>query len=301
MPALPWYKREPQNALDGMFKLSLEERGAYNTILDLLYLNDGKLHDDDRWLAGHMRCDVRVWKRIRQTLIEAGKLLIDDGFISNAKATSVVTSALASMVSTAELNRTKGLKSGEVRRKNKGLDEPKLNRSRTDKDIDIEKEVREGEALSRPAPSDPDPLDIAFKAYNDMASSSTPQLPQAQSFNKTRRASMARRLAEVGGLPGWDAALAKVAASAFCHGENDRGWVADLDFLLQQSSFTKLMEGKYDNRPGRTNGKARGHSVDRIEQELLADIRERHARHNGGSGEAGDGPAEDVPRLRSLD
>jgi hypothetical protein len=35
--------------------------------------------------------------------------------------------------------------------------------------------------------------------------------------------------------------------SAFCRGENDRGWRADFDFLLQPKSFTKLLEGAYDH------------------------------------------------------
>jgi len=36
-----WYKRDPNAALTGMAGLTLEERGAYNTILDLIYANDG--------------------------------------------------------------------------------------------------------------------------------------------------------------------------------------------------------------------------------------------------------------------
>jgi len=39
-----------------------------------------------------------------------------------------------------------------------------------------------------------------------------------------------------------------MAASAFCRGENDRGWRADLDFLCQPKSFNGLIEGKYDDR-----------------------------------------------------
>lgn len=41
-------------------------------------------------------------------------------------------------------------------------------------------------------------------------------------------------------------AIWAVPKSAFLCGENDRGWKAGLDFLLQPSSFTKLIEGTYD-------------------------------------------------------
>jgi hypothetical protein len=40
-------------------------------------------------------------------------------------------------------------------------------------------------------------------------------------------------------------AIAALERSPFCRGENDRGWKADFDFLLQPKSFTKLIEGTY--------------------------------------------------------
>ena len=44
-----WYKRDPNAALEGMAVLTLEERGAYNTVLDLIYTHDGSVDDDDRY------------------------------------------------------------------------------------------------------------------------------------------------------------------------------------------------------------------------------------------------------------
>lgn len=41
-------------------------------------------------------------------------------------------------------------------------------------------------------------------------------------------------------------AIWAVPRSSFLCGENDRGWKAGIDFLLQPSSFTKLIEGTYD-------------------------------------------------------
>ena len=40
-------------------------------------------------------------------------------------------------------------------------------------------------------------------------------------------------------------ALAAIERSKFLCGENDRGWRADFDFLLQPKTFTKLIEGCY--------------------------------------------------------
>lgn len=41
-------------------------------------------------------------------------------------------------------------------------------------------------------------------------------------------------------------AIWAVPRSSFLCGENDRGWKAGIDFILQPSSFTKLIEGTYD-------------------------------------------------------
>lgn len=43
-------------------------------------------------------------------------------------------------------------------------------------------------------------------------------------------------------------ALQKVAASAFCRGHNDRGWLADIDWFLKPDTVTRICEGKYDDR-----------------------------------------------------
>jgi len=40
-------------------------------------------------------------------------------------------------------------------------------------------------------------------------------------------------------------AIHALECSPFLRGENDRGWKADFDFLLQPKSFTKLVEGTY--------------------------------------------------------
>jgi uncharacterized protein YdaU (DUF1376 family) len=86
MGVVKWYKRDPNAALTGMASLTLEERGAYNTILDLIYAHDGAIDDDHKFIAGWLRVDLRVWKRIRQRLIEGGKLYINGSTLRNGRA-----------------------------------------------------------------------------------------------------------------------------------------------------------------------------------------------------------------------
>ena len=47
----------------------------------------------------------------------------------------------------------------------------------------------------------------------------------------------------------WETIFVKVAASRFCGGQNDRGWVASFDWIIKNAeNGLKVLEGKYDNR-----------------------------------------------------
>lgn len=83
---LQWYQRYPRDFLEGTIDLTFEEKGAYAILLDLIYLRKNKLPDEPRFIAGHLNCSVRKWNVIRQSLIEAGKIASENGFISNARA-----------------------------------------------------------------------------------------------------------------------------------------------------------------------------------------------------------------------
>ena len=82
----PWYKRYPADFIDGTVGLSLEEKGAYSLILDLIYARGAPIKDDARYLAGVCNISLRKWAAIRDRLIEAKKIIISDGFILNFRA-----------------------------------------------------------------------------------------------------------------------------------------------------------------------------------------------------------------------
>jgi uncharacterized protein YdaU (DUF1376 family) len=86
MGSIKWYKRDPRAALTGMMELNLEERGAYCTILELIYCHDGALEDDEILIASWLRVDLRVWRRLRATLLSRGKLYIHAGCLRNPRA-----------------------------------------------------------------------------------------------------------------------------------------------------------------------------------------------------------------------
>jgi hypothetical protein len=77
---MKFYKRDPDRALAGMSGLNLAQRGAYNSILDLLYSRDGLVMclstADDRRIAKNISVDVRTWRAAKNQLLAAGKIRI---------------------------------------------------------------------------------------------------------------------------------------------------------------------------------------------------------------------------------
>lgn len=73
-----FYRRDPSKALSGMIGLSLEERGVYNTVLDLLYSTWRPLEDDRAFIANWCGCAVQKLNPIIRRLIEKGRLITFD-------------------------------------------------------------------------------------------------------------------------------------------------------------------------------------------------------------------------------
>lgn len=59
---LPYYPRYAKNFLEATAGWSLELKGAYGILLDLMYYHGGELPDDPHFIAGNLGCSVRKWK-----------------------------------------------------------------------------------------------------------------------------------------------------------------------------------------------------------------------------------------------
>jgi uncharacterized protein YdaU (DUF1376 family) len=93
--ALKWYKRDPRAALLGMMGLTLEERGVYNTLIDLIYMADGALPDNARVICRVLCINARRWKRLRDSLVAHGKIYLLGGCLHNERADIEAKDALA--------------------------------------------------------------------------------------------------------------------------------------------------------------------------------------------------------------
>ena len=91
---MKFYKHDPNAFLAGTGQLSLEERGAYITLINMLYANDDVLVDNDEAIARAMNCQTRRWQRIKSTLMKLGKVRVDnDGLLHANRVTETVKTA----------------------------------------------------------------------------------------------------------------------------------------------------------------------------------------------------------------
>lgn len=89
------------------------------------------------------------------------------------------------------------------------------------------------------------PVTDAFDLWNSFAQENG--LSEAQVLSDQRNKKIKARLKDCGGIDGWQRALDKISDSDFLLGKKT-DFKATLDFVLQKSSFIKIMEGAYDGK-----------------------------------------------------
>lgn len=86
----PFIKFYPSDFLGGTSGLSPAERGVYITLLCLMYENDGPIARDDARLSRRCGAPKAAFKRILDGLIAEGKILQNDGVLSNKRAEKAI-------------------------------------------------------------------------------------------------------------------------------------------------------------------------------------------------------------------
>lgn len=259
--------------------LTRDQHGAYLLLLMAYWTNGGPLDAIDAQLAATVRATPAEWRKLRPVI--ARFFLEQDGKWHQKRADEELAKARAKQ----EAKARAGAKGAANRWQADGSanSTPMADASVSDRQTDaplpsplpttkIEKEPLTSFGVSPPPekppaqspvpkteePEQPEFLDRtderkALDAYNTLASEM--DWPEAQKLTDTRRRQIRARLRDGGGLAGWHGAMAKARASPFLRGELARtkgheSWVPNLDFFLRESSFTKLMEGAYDQRAG---------------------------------------------------
>ena len=112
-----FYKMDPSAWDVGTSSLSLEEEAAYLRIVNSINKHDAPVPNIDRVLAGMFRVSTRKARALRDALIEAGKIYVEDDHIWNARARFDVVSRQVHAEKHAEMSAKGGRRSAEVRSK----------------------------------------------------------------------------------------------------------------------------------------------------------------------------------------
>lgn len=218
--------------------LSLMEDLAYRRLLDLYYLKDGEIHGDEAEVARQigMRDEAAAVKQVLQDFFT-----IDEDRWSHGRCDAEIThfrqkSEKASNAGKASAQRRFNERSTDVQQT---FNQPITNNqepiTNNQEDKSPKGDMSSGDDLS---------VQDVVDAWNDLAAQCG--LSEVVKVTAARRRQVQARIKEYPSSEDWGKALSAIERSKFMCGDNDRGWRANFDFLLQPSTFIKLLEGTYD-------------------------------------------------------
>lgn len=246
---MPFYVGDYLSATN---RLTTEQHGAYLLIL-LDYWKNGSPPNDDAVLAQIARLSPPAWKKAKPALI--GFFEIVDGNLVQKRVEKERERA-------ADITeeRSKAGKEGAAKRWQNH--KPK-NGKRIANAIDLP--LANGQQNDAPSQSHSS-IELIASSNEDVSAEPTEQpvtegevldawqermVPLGYSairkLTTERKRRLRARIKEFPDLDDWQRAFGALERSGFLKGDNDRGWRADFDFLLQPKSFTKLLEGAYDH------------------------------------------------------
>jgi uncharacterized protein YdaU (DUF1376 family) len=237
--------------LSATTRLTTEQHGAYVLLL-LDYWKSGPPPNDDTVLAQITRMSPQAWRKAKAGIL--GFFEVRDGQLIQKRVER-------ERVKAAEITeeRSKAGKEGAAKR---WQGHKQTHGKRIANAIDLPKQTQRQNDAPSPSHGSSEPI---VSTNVDMSAEPTdrpltkqeiidawqsrmvPQgFPAIRRITGQRDRMLTARLKD-STLDEWMSVFAAMERSAFCRGENDRGWRADFDFLLQPKSFTKLLEGAYDH------------------------------------------------------
>jgi hypothetical protein len=224
--------------------------------------------------------------RFAQEKHKAGKLITEDEFKANnflesliptfaTRTTQGIKAAGADkhfswLLDKKEAGKLGGQRSAAARKEKYGSSAPKQHEA----DPEATRSTRSTSKQIEPSPSSSSSSSSSFSFSNSFSSSfskgvqasddagPTPDelldlwnencgpLPKAQKLTNVRKKSAKARLHEKPDLEYWKSVIKTLATSPFTSGTNDRGWLANIDFMLRPDTHVKVSEGAYTARKG---------------------------------------------------
>lgn len=242
--SLPYYPFYPKDYEAKTAHLTMAEDGAYSRLLRLCWMTSGcSIPADEKWIMRHMRAHTDEEKEAVQAVLDEF-FQCKGGRFSNASQVEIFEASSEAH----KKRKSAGSKGGKA----KAL-KTKQTEAGNAKAM-LKQPEPEPEPYSNIASYEATAILEAKEAYNITADFAG--WPKCQKMTKAREARLKKRLHECGGIEGWKVAMDRASRSDFLCNRASSSFTASMDFLLRESSFTKLMEGNYDNRS--SGGRPRG-------------------------------------------
>lgn len=93
---------------------------------------------------------------------------------------------------------------------------------------------------------------ITCKQVIDLFHSICTSYPSVKTLSEERKKAIKARM-NTYSLDDFRIAFEKAEASSFLKGSNDRNWAANFDWLIKDANMAKVIDGNYDDRPGKSS------------------------------------------------
>lgn len=227
--------------------LSLESEAAWMRILFKLWTKgkQNSIKIPTKSLQNLWRCSGEKMNEILNDLIynEIAEISISTGFVEFTCRRFVKENAISEIRSKA----SKGVKSSN-KSQTKAKQKPNKNEQNSENDNDYvnEIEVKDEIEISNKNPK------IEFQKIVDIFNSVCRNLPTVQKLTTARESAINARINDYG-LSKIGEVFQLVSSNEFLNGNNDRGWKADFDWIMNPNNFIKILEGKYQNNGKQIN------------------------------------------------
>lgn len=93
---------------------------------------------------------------------------------------------------------------------------------------------------------------ITCKQVIDLFHSICTSYPSVKTLSEARKKAIKARM-NTYSLDDFRIAFEKAEASSFLKGSNDRNWAANFDWMIKDANMAKVIDGNYDDRPGKSS------------------------------------------------
>lgn len=234
-----WWWIDRWRTSSAYMALSLAEQGAYRNLLDELWLRDGLLPGNERFLAMASGAGAE-WDSVKTGVM--AQFYEAPGGWRNKTHDEVM-----------EESKRRSQKQARYRERYRQRDQNVPPSPSLSPDLSLTPDQDQSHKETKPCPQERTAarkkLDLPPFAllWNEKVAGSP--LKTIRVWTAKRDRVVKARLAEEGDLGLWGLAMEHLAASPHHRGENDRGWVADVDFLLQAEQYAKWLDLAHGGPP----------------------------------------------------